>query len=57
MSGWTVLLAFGALLLAYKLGRATKAYSQYVRGFIDGDNAHRAEHVEAQRENAAKGLR
>jgi len=52
VSGWDALIALGALWLAYKLGRVTKAYSQYARGYIAGYNAQAEEHVEAQRENA-----
>lgn len=56
MSGWTVLAVAFGLWVAYKLGRATKAYSQYARGYMDGFNAREDEFVEAQRDVAARGL-
>lgn len=56
MSGWTVLAVAFGLWLAYRLGRATKAYSQYARGYMEGYSARTPDHVEAQRDAAARGL-
>lgn len=54
MNGWAVLAFLLALWAAFRLGRWTKAYSQYARGYIEGYKA--SEHVEAQRDAAARGL-